>query len=405
MERKKPWIIKNRPKTTKDIIGNRKAVTELSSYIRNFRQQKKKAALIYGGPGVGKTSSVYAIADELNHEVIEPNASDFRNKDKINSIVGAASKQMSLFAKGKIILVDEVDGLSGTKDWGAASAVISIIKETSFPVILTAGNPYEDKLSKLRTKCSMIHFESLDYNDIFSNLAFICKKEGIDFNEPALKSLSRRVGGDMRAAINDLQILSMLGKRIEKEDVEKLYDREKKETIINAMVKIFKVSDPKIAVHAFDYVDEDIDKTLLWIDENLPKEYKDPESLNRAYDALSRADVYKGRIRRWQHWRFLVYINALITAGVSTAKDERNKEFVQYKPTMRLLKIWQANMKYMKRKSIAKKIAEATHTSSYRVMQSTLPYIHTIFLKNKLMAKEIEAALDLDSDETKYLLK
>ena len=405
MERKTPWIIKYQPRTIKEIAGNQKAVDELKQFILGFKSQKKKAVLIYGGSGVGKTSGVYAVADELNLEVIELNASDFRNKDKINSIVGAASKQMSLFAKGKIILIDEIDGLSGTKDRGAASAVISIIKDTSFPLILTAANPYEDKLSKLRGKCSLIHFDNLDYTTIFNRLTEICSLENIGFEESALKSLSRRVGGDMRAAINDLQILSMLDKRIEKEDVEKLYDREKNETILSALVKVFKMSDPTIAVHAFDYIDEDIDKTFLWIDENLPREYKDAPSLARAYDALSRADVFRGRIRRWQHWRFLVYVNSLMTAGVACAKDERNKEFIQYRQTMRLLKIWQANMKYMKRKSIAKKIAEATHTSSYRVLHSTLPYIQGIFKNNPEMSRAIEDELELDSDEIAYLKK
>ena len=106
-----PWTAKYCPKTTKEVQGHNIAITELKNYITSYKSQKKKAALVYGGPGVGKTCIVHAIANELDHEVLEVNASDFRNKDGIEQTVGAAAQQMSLFAKSKIMLVDEIDGL------------------------------------------------------------------------------------------------------------------------------------------------------------------------------------------------------------------------------------------------------------------------------------------------------
>ena len=107
----------------------------------------------------------------------------------------------------------------------------------------------------------------------------------------------------------------------------------------DALLKVFKTTDPFVALSAFDNVNEDFDKRFLWIDENLPREYKDPKSLARAYDALSKADVFRGRIRRWQHWRFLVYIRAYLTAGVAVSKDEKYKKMVQYARSTRPLKI------------------------------------------------------------------
>ena len=109
------------------------------------------------------------------------------------------------------------------------------------------------------------------------------------------------------------------------EIIKSLDDRNRIEPIQSALIKIFKVSDAKIADSALESVGEDLDESLLWIDENLPKEYDDPASLARAYESIAKADVFRGRIRRWQHWRFLVYVNALITAGVAVAKDQRKK--------------------------------------------------------------------------------
>jgi len=400
----KPWIHKYSAKMPGDIIGQDSSVRALLGFIDGYKQQKKKAMLIYGPPGTGKTSSVHAAAAKLQLEVIEVNASDFRNKDKINSIIGTASRQMSLFAKGKIVLVDEIDGLSGTKDRGGLQALIGVIEKTAHPMVLTAQNPYDQKYSKLRNRCNMSEFAALSYTDIFEKLKQICEAENLEFEEMALKSLARRAGGDMRAAINDLQSLGGKGTLV-KADLEQLSDRERKESILDALIKIFKTTDPNIAISALDSCDEDYDQLTLWLDENLPKEYTKPADLVRAYDKLSKADVYSRRIRRWQHWRFLIYINAMLTAGVAVSKDEKYREFVKYVPTQRLLKIWMANQKYAKRKAIAAKIAHRTHTSTRVALQSTMPYIQDIYKKKSSMAGQITEFLELNDDEIAWLMK
>jgi replication factor C large subunit len=371
------------------------------SSLRQFLEKggRKKAMLIYGPPGTGKTSSVHMLARELQLEVIEVNASDFRNKQKIDSIIGTASRQMSLFARGKVILVDEIDGLSGTKDRGGLQALLSVIEKTSHPMVLTALNPYDQKYSKLRSRCEMAEFGALGYTDIYNRLQKICNAEDIAYEEMALKSLARRAGGDLRAAINDLQSLSAGSFSLKRDDLDELTDRKQTDTIIDALVKILKTRDTAIALSALDNVDEDYDQLMLWLDENLPKEYKQPADLARAYDKLSKADVYSRRIRRWQHWRFLVYINALLTAGVAVSKDQKYKEFTQYGPTRRLLKIWMAKQKYAKRKAIAQKAAKKTHTSTRRALQDTVPYIQQIYRKGGNMSEFFE----FNDDEARWL--
>ena len=145
-------INKYTPKSLEEVYGQEKAIYDLSKYLTNFK--KGKAILLYGPFGSGKTSSVYALANKFNKEVFEINASDVRNKDAINSILGAATKQQSLFSfgKGKIILMDDIDGISGTKDRGGITALVKQISESSFPILITCNNPFDQKFSALRKR-------------------------------------------------------------------------------------------------------------------------------------------------------------------------------------------------------------------------------------------------------------
>ena len=397
-----PWFRKYTPKKAADVEGQDSAVSEIRKFIQDFgRQKKKKALLLHGPTGTGKTASVYAVASETDLEVVEVNASDFRNEEGINSIIGNAIGQQSLFRRGKIILVDEVDGIAGTKDRGGLNAVIKLLEKTTFPIIMTANNVWDYKYNSLRSKCNLVEFQALQTASITNILKKIAGQEGLKVSEDILKSVSRMASGDGRAAINDLQTLASFTKDID--NLEYLGERNRQDTIINALMKILKSTDVNVAKGAFDNVDEDLEKCMLWLDENMPKEYTKPEDLANAYEMMSRASVFSGRVRRWQHWRFLVYVNDLLTVGVALAKKEKYHQVVQYKPTMKLLKIWQANQRYLKRKSIAAKIAEKTHTSSKVALQDTLPYLKVVFKRNKEQSSHLAGFLKLEKEEVDWL--
>ena len=125
------------------------------------KKRIKKALIIFGGSGVGKTSSVHAIGKELGYEVFELNSSHFRNKDELQKTIGNASVQRSLLGMEKIILVDELEGLSGQKDRGAIASLIKIMQKSHFPVVITLEDPFEKKFSSLRTKCEIVKFNNL----------------------------------------------------------------------------------------------------------------------------------------------------------------------------------------------------------------------------------------------------
>jgi len=150
----KNWTEKYRPKEIKQIVGQIEQIDKLKSFLLNF-PSKKKAIILNGPPGIGKTTLVHAISNETNSEIFELNASDLRNKSSMNLKLKPVLEQKPLFEKNKIILVDEVDGISGT-DRGGVSELISLIENSKYPIICTSNDVWIQKLSPLRKKCEII---------------------------------------------------------------------------------------------------------------------------------------------------------------------------------------------------------------------------------------------------------
>ena len=367
------FTVKYTPKTTAEVIGQSLAVSQLKNFVLNYKQQKQKAALLYGPIGVGKTCSVHALAQELGYDLLELNSSDFRDEASVTSFLSAALGQQSLFFTPKMILIDEIDNISGREDRGCIGAVVKGLEKSHFPVIFTANDPFDSKFKPLQKISLMIEYPKPDYKIIASFLQHISAKEKIPVEERALQALARRADGDVRGSLLDLQTLPQLTLAT----IATLSDRKRTQSILQALTLIFKSSSVENALPALDDVDAEMNEIFLWIDENLPKEYTSAKALAKAYEHLSRADIFQGRITRQQHWRFLVYITNLLTAGISSAKEQKNPQFTPYKPTMRLLRIWQAKMKYAQKKEIAAKIARVTHSSKKIALQH-FPYIKLI---------------------------
>jgi replication factor C large subunit len=387
----KPWVQKYQPKKLNDIIGQSKAITEVYNFWRGFKNSRKKAALLYGPPGCGKTSLIHALAEQEALEVVEINASDFRNKDQIEKILKPATQQVSIFGARKIILVDEVDGMSGQKDRGGVKAIIEIIKKTKFPIIMTANDAWSAKLKTLRNYCNLISLGKLEYISITKYLMRICEKEDVQFEELALKKMAMSCDGDMRAAINDLQVMASDGK-VTNSDLT-IWGREREETMLNALKLIFKSFDQKIAIRAANELKKS-DDILLWLEQNIPEEY-DREALAKAFDAISWADIFKERIGRWQHWRFMIYVKFLSVLGVQNAKKGASRSFVSYKRPGVILTMWQRAAKRKKAQGLAQQLEGKLHCSVKCLQKDFMPYLSFIEQKNPAMYKKIADSLGI----------
>ena len=151
------FTIKYAPKNSSQVFGQQKAVEEVKDFMVNYKQKKTKAALLLGPIGCGKTSSVYALAKELKYDVLELNSSDLRNTENITHFLNSALGQQSLFFTPKVVLIDEVDNISGVADRGCIPALLKAIEKSSFPVILTANDIADSKFKAL-AKASQVIF-------------------------------------------------------------------------------------------------------------------------------------------------------------------------------------------------------------------------------------------------------
>jgi replication factor C large subunit len=388
------WTERYRPKKLSEVVGHNTAINNLRKFIDTFKNQKNKAVLLCGPPGTGKTVIVNSLANDYDVEIVELNASDLRNKDSIKTMFGAASKQASLISKGKILLADEIDGLSGTSDRGGVPALVEVIKETSFPIILTANDPYLPKLRNLRNYCTLIKLNKLNYISIKKRLEEICKKEKVSYDELTLKKLAVSCDGDLRAAINDLQTMAQGKSKITDKDLNK-WSREREETIFNSLKLIFKSFDSKVALDSSDGLTEDLDVLNYWLDENIYKEYKDKKENRDAYNMTSLSNIFLSRIRRWQHWRFLVYSKYLSVVGVQQAKSQSSGSFNMYQRPHIMTWMFQQGMKRRKIKSDLRIATEKLHASSSNLNKSFWPYYLFIKEHNKKLGSELDKYLEI----------
>ncbi|MDD5193695.1 MAG: replication factor C large subunit [Candidatus Nanoarchaeia archaeon] len=384
-----PFIEKYRANNLNQIKGQDSAIAEARMFLKMF--PKKKALIINGPAGNGKTSIVLALAKENDMELFELNASDLRNRASLEAVLKPASLQNSLFKKSKIILMDEADGITGT-DRGGVPELIALIEKTKFPIIITANDIWDKKFSLLRQKCQIINLRELNENIVLDIITEVVKKECKKITPENLVLIANKCKGDIRAALNDLESVLNLGEEMRIENID---EREKDIGIFEALKKIFQMPLDKKTLEVFDDVDMEIDEIMLWMEENIPSEYYG-KPLAKAYDSLSKADLFKGRIYRQQYWRFLVYQNFFLSAGISASTKLKNKEFKKYNRPTRILKIWMANQKNAKKKSLILKYARFNHMSVKKAMKE-------YFLLPLIINEKMKKTLDLDDNEIDYL--
>ena len=384
------WTEKYRPKNFEEIRGQEQAVAKIKEFV-SCHTKNKKALVLHGPPGTGKTTLAHVIAKETNSEIFELNASDLRNKIKLKEVLRPAVAQKSLKKKNKIILIDEVDGISAV-DKGGLSELLYVIESSPYPLIITANNIWDRKLNKLRKNSELVQLKEIDYKTIKDIIINISRKEALLVDSNLITNIAVKAKGDLRAAINDLQTIS----GIKEPSLSILDERNKEVDIFSVLKRIFKGKPTNELRGIFDSVNLSLDEVLLWLEENIPTEYQG-EELAKAYEILSRADIFKRRIYKRQYWRFLVYENILLSYGISASKQNIKTGFTNYKKPTRILKIWINNQRTAKKKSITQKYAQYVHIGKKRAMQE-FPIIKNI-LKNENIRKELK----LDEKEIEYL--
>lgn len=400
-----PWTRKYKPKSLSEVAGNEEAKRKILEWIRSWEKgvPGKRAIFIYGPPGVGKTAAVEALASDLNMEIIESDASTYRTEEAVRRFAGRASQYGSLFGMKRLIVFDELDGITGSADYGGLREITEIVKKSRVPVILIANNAYDPRFAVLRNHCLLIEFKKPSKVEVMRHLAKICAKEGINADEAALRFIAERSNGDVRSAVTDLQALAQGKTKLTYEDVSWLAPRDRKEKIFDVLRMIFYAKDASTAKSAVNTADVDLDMLFEWIYENIPHQIKNPHELANAMDMLAKADVYRGRVKETQDWTFLRYVIDLMTAGVASSWSKKSAGWTPFKFPERIKTASSSKEERMLLSEIGRRIGRKCHLSSSRAVREVLPYLRVIFQNNPKMAKGIARWLDLTDEMIAYI--
>jgi replication factor C large subunit len=379
------WVEKYRPKKIEDIIGNEEAKATFIEWLKSKRRSKK-AVLLYGPPGIGKTALVNAAAKEFGFITIEMNASDTRSEKAINEIAKPATSYIALDSfsaesKGNLLFLDEVDGIAGNEDRGGVSAIIKIVEESRVPVIMAANDPDIEKLRPLKKVCLLIRFQQIRIPLIIALLQKICLLEHVKADFEALEHIAQNSKGDVRSAINDLQSLSEENHVLTLQDTMMLSSRNKDISMDETLRGFFSAKSVAEASSLLSRSSVDYDDFLLSVSDNLPRRYTDPEELAAAYDFVSQADVFRGRIGT-EHWHLLKYFyNALSQAAAVAPKSYKPFEFIS--PPIRIITLFWTKGKRTMLDGICGKIGAQCHVSHETAKHDFVPFIKSILQNQK----------------------
>lgn len=417
---KEQWTEKYRPSSLSDVVGNDQAVRAMVRWAESWSKgpPRLKALVLRGEPGTGKTSSALALAHDFDWDVVEMNASDHRNAESIRSVAGAGAISQTFTLDGdylstahgrrKLIILDEADNLFGREDFGGAKAIVETIKASGQPVILIV-NDYREltrKASALKTLSQSVVFRRLDANTVVRVLGLIAGQEGVAADRVLLERIAANAGGDLRAAINDFQMLFEGRAEVTSQEGDVLSGRNQERELDEAMDAMFAAPTVKEAQDSTLVIDKTPDDLEKWVEESIPNEMTDPGDRAAAFDALSRADIYLKRTWVLNHYGFWSYARTLMTGGVSLARKSgrRPGRLAYNRFPSHFIVMSRAKGANSARVSLRTKLSPQFHTSGKRFNDSVLPALRMLARRERDILVKLTSDADLDEGDVAYLL-
>jgi replication factor C small subunit len=230
------WIEKYRPIALDDVVDQKEAVEGIKALLRT--PATIPHLLLSGPPGTGKSSVALCIArrlmgDNFRKLVLELNASDERGIGVVRERIKGFSQIIQATPSGVqfgLVILDESDEM--TRD---AQTALRRIMETSSRTcrFILICNYQSGIIEPIQSRCSVFRFRLLDGKDAVEHLSRICKAENVDADPKALERIFELSGGDLRSAINYLQVAAIRskGERLDISAVEKVVPAAENELI------------------------------------------------------------------------------------------------------------------------------------------------------------------------------
>ncbi|MBD3210444.1 replication factor C large subunit [Candidatus Micrarchaeota archaeon] len=374
------------PKKLDDVVGNNERLGHVRQWILKWMSGKNaKPLLIWGPPGVGKTSIAYTLKEEYDLELLEMNASELRSKKRVDRVLGGSALASTLFGAMRLVLIDDADVLAGRRDSGGSSAITRFLREAPCPIIVTATDIWDKKFAPIRNECDKLDMKRINKASVRKLLKEIANREDMEISPETIAEIAERSNGDLRAALNDLQTRSPSQRTHEKDIFQ----------VVRAILKARTYAEAREAIRG----DIDYDSVKLWLDENIPNEYQSKEDIASAYEALSMADLFDGRIGRTR-WSLLKYSIDLSVAGVALAKDGVYRHFTKYSFPGYLRNMARTVEKRAMLKSIGRKIGRKVHTNA-RDARQYLPLLKEYGEKH---AQELMDFYEFDEGELAFIM-
>ncbi len=413
------WTEKYRPKALSDIIGNEESARILRRWADSWSKGKprRKAIVLRGDPGTGKTSAALALAHDMGWDFIEMNASDHRNAASIRKVAGAGAVSQTFSSTGeflqsskgrmKLVILDEADNLFGREDYGGAKAIVETIKESSQPIVLIV-NDYRELTRKspaIRNLADSVHFSRLSPPDVMRVLRGIASKEKVSAPPELLERVAENANGDMRAAINDLQMLVEGKSTLVAKDSDVVGKRNQLKELDVALRDMFGADSVKKARDAtldIDMIPDDLEK---WIEENIPQEMRALDDLASAFEALARADIYLGRTRRLQYYALWSYAKELMTGGVTLSRKHGPRPSVgEYRFPGYFIVLSRAKGPRAARNAITSKMAPYFHAPKRVLARSVLPLLSVMVRNDRELLLHLIRELEFDESDVAFLI-
>ena len=200
------WTEKYRPSNLSEVVGQ----TPITGRLKNYVKERSMPHLLFAGPaGTGKTTCALALAKELfgelwKHNLHELNASDERGIDVVRGKIKEFARTAPLGEDGfKIIFLDEADALTGA----AQAALRRTMEKYSRTCRFVMSCNFSSKIiDPIQSRCAVFRFRPLKAEDVERYLKFVAVKEELNIDKEAYEALTYLAQGDLRRAINGLQM-------------------------------------------------------------------------------------------------------------------------------------------------------------------------------------------------------